>query len=58
MELLDLEYNKEINNDVASVLMNCLNNVKDLRIGGCNISTAMKRKVLKRGEEFGCSIVI
>jgi len=40
------------------MLLDCLNNVKQLWLDSCGVSQEMRRKLKERGEEVGCSVII
>ena len=56
MIMLGLVSNKEIDDDGAASLLDCLKNIKALDLFDCNVSKDMKRNLKLRGKVQGCSL--
>ena len=56
MEWLNLDANPDISDAGLAKLLGCLGNVKELWLGGRNVSDGMKRKLEERGREVGCDV--
>ena len=50
MEELNFSNNKDIDDDVGNMFLNCISRLKNLNLFGCNLSLRMQIKLFERGK--------
>ena len=58
MKLLHLGDNADIGDEGAAMLLECIGNVENLWLCGCNITSKMKGKLNERGKEVDCIVLV
>ena len=56
--VLYLHVNPDISDAGAAKLLGCLGNLEELWLLRCNVSDGMGSKLLERGREVGCRVVV
>jgi len=58
LKVLELSASRNINDDGAEMLLECLSNIDELRLTDDNISDGMACKLKLRGREVGCIVTV